>query len=232
MLFIYDFPHKKTQDFIFRLIVEGYKIGYCIAAPWKKLNIRNSSVRIDQKHVSLIHPRLICQKFKIKYLSADHNSTKTADFIKNNPIDLAIIAGARILSPKTIDACGGKVLNIHPGLLPDVRGLDTILWSIYYKKPLGISAHLITPKIDSGFLIYKEKLKLYKDDTFFDVTLRLLEQQTDALIKAIKILEKKEQKNLDDLSVQHTPYNTKMENNLEEDMFSKFNSWLKLFADE
>ena len=232
MLFIYDFPHKKTQDFIFRLIVEGYEIKYCIAAPWKKLNIQESSVRVDQKHVGLIHPSLICKKLGIKYLSLDHESKQASEFIKKNPVDLAIIAGARILTSEAIEACGGKVLNIHPGLLPDVRGLDTFLWSIYHKKPLGISAHFITPKIDSGLLIYKEKLNLYKGDSVFDVSLRLLEYQTEVLIKSLKILEGEELKNLEDLSIYNTPYNTKMDNKLEKNIYNQFNSWLKLFTDD
>ena len=232
MLFIYDFPHKKTQDFLFRLMVEGYNIEYCIAAPWKKLNINKPSVRVDQKHVGLIPPSIICQKLGIKYILLDHQNKGVVGVIKDSPVDLAIIAGARILNPEVIQACGGKVLNIHPGLLPEVRGLDTFFWSIYYKKPLGISAHFITPKIDSGFLIYKEKLPLYKNDTPFDVTLRLLEQQQDILIKTLEILEKKDIKDLEDISNYDTPYNTKMEPELERKMYDQFNSWLKLFADE
>lgn len=232
MLFVYDFPHKKTQDFLFRLLVEGYKVEYCIAAPWKKLQITPSSIRIDQKHQGLIHPKKICEYFNIKYQVLDHGSQETKEYIRRNTVDLYIISGARILTKEVIQACGGKILNIHPGLLPDVRGLDTFLWSIYYKKPLGITAHFITPKIDSGYLIYKEKLHLYKDDTPFDVTLRLLEQQTDVLIKALKILEKKELKDLEDLSTYHIPYNTKMDNELEKDVYDQFSNWLNKFANE
>jgi len=232
MLFAYDFPHKKTQDFLFRLVVEGYEIKYCIAAPWKKLDIKQSLIRVDQKHAGIIHPSLICEKLGIKYFSADHDGQKTIEIINKNPVDLYIIAGARILTKEVIEACGGKVLNIHPGLLPDVRGLDTFLWSIYYKKPLGISAHFITPKIDSGFLIYKERLPLYKNDLPFDITLRLLEQQPDVLIKALKILENKELKDLGDLSNDNSPYNTKMDTELEESTYKQFNNWLKLFTDD
>lgn len=232
MLFVYDFPHKKTQDFIFRLVVEGYKIDYCIAAPWKKLNIQSSSVRVDQKHVGLIHPRLICQKFKIKYQVFDHNSEKAISFIKKNPVDLYIVAGARILSKAIIQSCQGKVLNIHPGTLPDVRGLDTFLWSIIYNKALGITAHFITSKIDSGFLIYKEKLKLYKADTPFDITLRLLEYQSDILIKSLKVLEKIDLKDLQDLSQSKSQYNTKMNNSYERKTMKQFQSWLAKFANE
>ncbi len=232
MLFDYDFPHKKTEDFLFRLLIEGYEIKYCIASPWKKLNIKPASIRVDQKHVGLIHPRLICEKFGIKYLSLDHDSKEAINFIKENPVDLYIVSGARILSKEVIESCGGKVLNIHPGFLPDVRGLDTFLWSIFYKRPLGVTAHFITPKIDSGLLIYKEKLPIYKDDTALDITLRLLEYQADILIKALKILEEKEVKDLEDLSKYKDLYNTKMNNKLERETLDKLNEWIEIFADE
>lgn len=232
MLFVYDFPHKKTQDFLFRLIVEGYHINYCIAAPWKKLNIKPATIRTDQKHEGLCHPRLICQRFKIKYLSFDHDDKKMVNFITNNPVDTYLVAGARILSPQVIQACKGRILNIHPGLLPDVRGLDTFLWSIYYKKPLGISAHFIVPKIDSGFLIYKEKLPLYRTDTPFDVTLRLLEYQSEVLVKALNILQKTQPINLKSLSSLQYPYNTKMDPVLERKTIGNFNQWLERFTND
>lgn len=229
MLFAYDFPHKKTQDFLFRLTVEGYKLKYCIAAPWKKLNIKSSSIRVDQKHSGLVHPRKICKYFNIKYLSLEHDSREVIDFIKKNPVDLYIISGARILTKEVIEACRGKILNIHPGLLPEVRGLDTFLWSIILKKPLGISAHMITSKIDSGLLICKEKLPIYKDDSAFDITLRLLEYQTDILIKALKKLEEGKT-NYEDLSKYKNSYNTKMDPKLEKKALQKLKEWIGMFA--
>lgn len=231
MLFAYDFSHKKTQDFLFRLAVEGYKLKYCIAAPWKKLNIKSSSIRVDQKHSGLVHPRKICEYLNIKYLSLEHDSREVIDFIKKNPVDLYIISGARILSKEVIEACQGKILNIHPGLLPDVRGLDTFLWSIILKKPLGISAHLITSKIDSGLLIYKEKLPVYKDDSAFDITLRLLEYQSDILIKALKKLEEGKEIQ-EDLSKYENSYHTKMDPKLEKKALQNLKEWIGMFADE
>lgn len=229
MLFAYDFPHKKTQDFLFRLLTEDYKLKYCIAAPWKKLNITPSLVRIDQSHVGLIHPRKICDRFGINYLVADHSSKETVDYIKKNKVDLYVISGARILTKEVIKACQGRVLNIHPGLLPEVRGLDTFLWSIILKKPLGISAHLITSKIDSGLLIHKEKLPIYKDDSAFDITLRLLEYQTDILIKALKKLEEGKT-NYEDLSKYENSYHTKMDPKLEKKALQKLKEWIGMFA--
>lgn len=229
MLFCYDFPHKKTQDFIVRLLVEGYKINYVLAAPFQKLDIPESKIRTAPKNSGLIHPRLLCQTFNIPYLVLNHNSRQVADYLKNHPMDLYIIAGARILSENIIDATNRKVLNIHPGLLPEIRGLDTLLWSIYNNQPIGITAHFISSNIDSGLFIYKEKLKLYKDDTIIDVSLRLLEYQIEILIKSIKVLEEKELKDLKNLDDKKNPYYSKMPISFEKKTCQNFPKWLKMY---
>ena len=230
MLFCYDFPHKKTQDFIFRLQVENFNIKYVIAAPWKKLIIPPSTIKISPEHVGLIHPKIICKKFNIKYIVSNHNSLKTINFLEKNPVDLYIVSGARILAKKVIESARSKILNIHPGLLPEVRGLDTVLWSIYYNVPLGITAHFIGKKIDSGLLIYKEKLSLKLSDSIFDISLRLLEQQTEVLIRSLRILKRSNIRELQNLDLKKTLYNTKMPALLEKKTIGKFAFWLKKFA--
>lgn len=227
MLFCYDFPHKKTQDFIFRLLVEGYSIDYIIAAPWVRLNIPKSLYRVAPHSEGLIYAKKICKSFGIPYYVLDHNSNEVAKLIKNNTVDLYVIAGARILKKDVIEAAGDKILNIHPGILPKVRGLDTLLWSIYYDEPIGISAHFISPRIDLGLLIYKEKLELKKDDTTIDISLRLLEKQSDVMIKSMEILKKKEIRDLKNINGFSEAYNTKMQPAIEKKMLKEFPRWLK-----
>ena len=230
MLFGYNFPHKKTQDFIFRLLIENYNIKYVIAAPWKKLNIPRSAIRISPEHVGLVHPKSIFKKFNIKLIVSRHNSQETINFLKKNPVDLYIISGARILTKEVIESTKNKIFNIHPGLLPQVRGLDTLLWSIYFNKPLGMTAHFISKKIDSGLLIYKEKLLLKLSDTISDVSLRLLEEQTEVLIRSLKRLKSSKISELQNLDLKKAVYNTKMPQYLEKKTITKFPLWLKKFA--
>lgn len=230
MLFAYDFPHKKTQDFILRLFSEGYKIEYIIAAPWEKLNFPESTVRIAPQYTGLIHPEKICRALKIFYLRMPHNGKRSVRFLQSHPVDLYIISGARILSREVIRAAKSKILNIHPGLLPEVRGLDTLLWSIYKDIPIGLSAHFVGEKIDSGLFIDREKLQLYHDDTLLDISLRLLESQTDFLIKVLDKLEKKSIKDLKNFDKLKATYHHKMPGDLEKKSVSLFNNWLKKYA--
>lgn len=230
MLFAYDFPHKKTQDFIYRLLVEDINIKYCIAAPKKKLNIPQSSIRISPKNEGIIHAEKICERFKIPYHISDHNSPISLQILKDNPVDLYIISGARILSKEVIFVCRNKILNVHPGLLPNMRGLDTLLWSIYKNTPIGISSHLIGKKIDSGVLIYKEKLKLMKDDSIIDVSLRLIEKQTDILMKSISLLKRKEINNFPNLDYTIANYYKKMPEVYEKKIRLLYSKWLKKYS--
>lgn len=232
MLFCYDFPHKKTQDFIFRLWVEDYKINYVIAAPWQKLNLSTSAIRIAPENVGLIHPRILCKAFSIPYIISEHNSQTAIRHLKEHPVDLYIISGARILSNPVIKTTKGQIVNIHPGLLPEARGLDTLLWSIYKDLPLGITAHFVGKKIDSGLLIYKEKLCLKKDDIIVDVSLRLLEKQPEILIKTLKILKKKTILDLENLDLQKGQYHTKMSQVLEKEALKRFPDWLKKYSEK
>lgn len=230
MLFAYDFPHKKTQDFIFRLISEGYLITYVIATPWEKLNIPKPAIRIIPNHTGLIHPRLLSKTLKIPYIVAQHNSRQSIQYLKAHPTDIYIVSGARILSQEVIKATGNRILNIHPGLLPEVRGLDTLLWSIYKDIPLGLSAHFLGQRIDSGLFIFKERLRLYADDSILDVSLRLLESQPEFLIKTLKKLKKLSVKELKDFDKLKEPYHHKMAANLEKRTIGLFKQWLKKYA--
>lgn len=230
MLFGYDFPHKKTTDFIFRLLVEGIKISYVLGAPWVKLPIPNSSLRTSPINVGMPHPRDVCKRFGIKYLTVNHNSKDAINYLKDHPVDLNIVSGARILLPDVICAARKRIINIHPGLLPQIRGLDTLLWSIHHDIQIGITAHFISPKIDSGRLIYKEQLVLNQKDTPIDVSLRLLEKQPDILVKAIELLRRVSVNELENLDFKKSPYNTKMTKEEETQTVLKFPLWLNKYS--
>lgn len=230
MLFTYDFPYKKTQDFIFRLMLEGYHIDYIIAAPWQDLNLSSPSMRIKPRHTGLVHPKLIADYFKIPYKVYNHNSYETISYLKAHPVSFSIISGARILKKDVINAAQNKIINIHPGLIPETRGLDTLLWAISTNQPIGITAHFIDPSIDGGSVIYREKLKIYPDDTIIDISLRQLEKQTDILIKSLMFLRQGETK-LQKVDTVNHPSRGKMSIELEKSTIKKFPAWREYFSE-
>ncbi|HTN35378.1 MAG TPA: phosphoribosylglycinamide formyltransferase [Marinobacter sp.] len=89
-----------------------------------------------------------------------------AEIHRHNP-DLLVLAGfMRILSPGFVHAFRGKILNIHPSLLPKYPGLNT------HKRVLeagdkvhGVSVHFITEELDGGPVIAQAEVNIAPDDT-------------------------------------------------------------------
>jgi len=185
-VFAYNFPHKKTQDILLRLFLEGYPIEVVLAADPVKLNIPPASVRTKVRHEAAVHPRKICERIGVHYVVVRHNSSETFEIVRSRGVELGIVAGARILKKPIIDAFPKGIINFHPGLIPEARGLDAMLWSIIGDVPLGVTAHLIDERVDAGCILLRREISLYPDDTVFDLSERLFETQLDMLVPAIE----------------------------------------------
>jgi phosphoribosylglycinamide formyltransferase-1 len=99
---------------------------------------------------------------------------------------LGIIAGARILSRHVIECFRTGIINLHPGLLPNTRGLDALQWALFRDQPLGVTAHLINERVDAGHILDQCIIDEYPDDTFVDLSLRLYETQLVMVPSAIR----------------------------------------------
>jgi len=104
---------------------------------------------------------------------------KVIDELKKNNIDLICLAGfMKILSKRFIKNFNGKILNIHPSLLPKYKGLNTHEKAIKNKdKYSGCTVHFVNSKLDSGKIINQKKVKIYKFDTPKSLAKRILIQE-------------------------------------------------------
>ncbi|WOT06485.1 phosphoribosylglycinamide formyltransferase [Shewanella youngdeokensis] len=93
--------------------------------------------------------------------------------------DLVVLAGfMRILTDELVMRFEGKMLNIHPSLLPKYTGLHTHQRAIDAKDvEHGASVHFVTPKLDSGPVILQAKVPVYEDDTAEVLAERVNEQE-------------------------------------------------------
>ena len=111
------------------------------------------------------------------------NKKKAESFIlknlKINKIELICLAGfMKILSPDFIKKFKGKILNIHPSLLPKYKGLNTHARAIKNKdKYSGCTVHLVNAKLDSGKIILQKKVKIFKKDTVKRLEKRVLKEE-------------------------------------------------------
>ena len=93
----------------------------------------------------------------------------------------------KILSKNFIKKFKGKIINIHPSLLPKYKGLNTHKKAMKNKdKFAGCSVHFVTAKIDSGKIIMRKKVKIKKGDTITSLTKKVLKKEHLLYPAAIK----------------------------------------------
>lgn len=85
--------------------------------------------------------------------------------------DLVISYGyGIILEDRVIKKISSNIINLHIGYLPFARGIYPLVWSIIFKKPVGITFHTIeNSKIDCGKIILRKKINYRKKNTLLDI---------------------------------------------------------------
>ena len=99
--------------------------------------------------------------------------------LKKDNINLICLAGfMKILSKSFIKNFKGKILNIHPSLLPKYKGLNTHKKAIKNKdKYSGCTVHFVNSKLDSGKIINQKKIRISKLDTPKTLAKKILIQE-------------------------------------------------------
>ena len=110
--------------------------------------------------------------------------------LKKNKIHIVCLAGfMKILSKSFIKNFKGKILNIHPSLLPKYKGLNTHQRVLDKKeKYSGCTVHYVTSKLDSGKIILKKRVKIDKKDTSQSLAKKILKQEHKLYPRALKKL--------------------------------------------
>ncbi len=93
--------------------------------------------------------------------------------------DVIVLAGfMRILTPNFVQHYQGKLLNIHPSLLPKYQGLHTHQRAIDAgDKEHGVSVHFVTEELDGGPVILQAKVPIFAEDNADDLAARVHEQE-------------------------------------------------------
>ena len=132
------------------------------------------------------------KKFKIKKKVFNFHNKFISDRrilleLKNNKIDLICLAGfMKIISKNFIKNFNGKILNIHPSLLPKYKGLNTHQRAINNNEKFsGCTVHYVSTKLDSGKIILQKKVKIKKNENKKSLEKKILVQEHKLYPKAI-----------------------------------------------
>ena len=130
--------------------------------------------------------------FKIfDFKKKNRDEKKILDILKKKDTQLICLAGfMKILSRNFIKRFKGKILNIHPSLLPKYKGLNTHKRAIINKEKFsGCTVHIVNSKLDSGKIIMQKKVRINKNDDPESLSKKILKQEHLLYPKAlIKLL--------------------------------------------
>ena len=118
---------------------------------------------------------------------------KLAKILNEKKIELICLAGfMRILSKSFIKKFNGKIINIHPSLLPKYKGLNTHKRVLENKDNItGCTVHYVNHELDGGEIIIQKTVKVDAKDTITTLADKVLKQENLIYPEAIKIVLKK-----------------------------------------
>jgi formyltetrahydrofolate-dependent phosphoribosylglycinamide formyltransferase len=129
---------------------------------------------------------VLARRFGIKTWAHSHKGMERAEFdrlmdaeLRRHDVELIALAGyMRLLSPEFIHAWQGRILNIHPSLLPAYKGLDTHRRALLAgEEYAGCSVHLVTEHLDDGPVLARSMVKIRARDTPETLAERVLQEE-------------------------------------------------------
>ncbi len=161
-----NFSYKKNSPISIDLIISNIKKAKGLKYA-KKYKIEKKIINLNNKNKS---------------------EKKVISILNKKKIKLVCLAGfMKILSKKFINNFKGKVINIHPSLLPKYKGLNTHKRALENNEKFsGCTVHYVTPKLDSGKIIMQKKIKILKKDCSKSLKKKILRIEHEIYPKAIK----------------------------------------------
>ena len=157
--------------------------------------IKNSPISINLifSNTSKAKGLRFSSQFNIKKYISSFKDTKISEakilnLLNKEDIKFICLAGfMKILSKSFIKKFNGKIVNMHPSLLPKYKGLDTHIKAIQNKdKVAGCTVHFVTAKLDSGKIILQKEVKISKKDNPTSLAKKVLKQEHKLYPASIK----------------------------------------------
>lgn len=185
----YQTGHLKTWQILRKLQTKPYRVTL-FAFPFKPRPQRRQIFQDRPGQLIELDIKDYCDRHDVGYVTVDGWEDEYAacfdypspnhhspDEKSNEKPKVFLTCIAKIIPASFIE--GRVILNAHPGLLPENRGLDAFKWSIINSRPVGVSLHAIDENIDQGTLLYRIKVPILPSDTLVDVANRSYETECD-----------------------------------------------------
>ena len=158
----------------------SYKISAVISNTAKAIGLNRAKISGIDTYV------IEQESFNSKLEFEESLATRISEI---NP-KLIVLAGfMKVLSPQFVRLFRGKIVNIHPSLLPEYPGLNTHQRVLKDKKKIhGVSVHLVTEDLDGGPIIAQDSVHVLPNDTVESLAKRVLEREHIIYPKVVESL--------------------------------------------
>lgn len=117
---------------------------------------------------------------------ADPNADVAVNLLEELAPDLIVLGRTRILKPAVLAIPPLGVLNPHPGMLPEYRGVDVISWALLNGDPLGVTIHFADPGIDTGHIVAQRTFDVQPGDTMHSLMRRADQLAGELMAKVVR----------------------------------------------
>jgi len=168
-LITYDRPHRKTQDLLLRYNLRGIR-PVLVVTPYKEFTKRP----VPLYDLSPGEPIGVSEYHQM----IDHSVIMSEDL----PTNVRYVIGGCQLLPESF-VVGREIFNAHPGVLPYVRGLDSIKWAILNSdSPIGYTIHIIDEKVDWGLFVMRRLIDISPNDTIHTISRKIYDGSLNDLV--------------------------------------------------
>jgi formyltetrahydrofolate-dependent phosphoribosylglycinamide formyltransferase len=168
------------------VLLSGRGTNMIALSEYKRREERAYDIALVASNVPEARGLVAAKRLGIPVWARSHKGLERAEFdrlvdaeLRRHDVELVALAGyMRLLSPEFIRAWEGRILNIHPSLLPAYKGLDTHARVLEAGEQFaGCSVHLVTEDLDDGPVLARAELRVRPRDTAETLAARILEEE-------------------------------------------------------
>lgn len=178
--------HRGTN---FQAIIDACRDGKLDAEPVIAISNNSDALALQRARAAGI-PTVHLSS--VTHPADDDRDAAMAQALREHNVDLLVLAGyMKKLGPETLSEFAGRIINIHPALLPRHGGKGMYGMNVHRAvlesgdRETGITVHWVEDQYDSGPIIAQRKIPVRPDDTPESLSGRVLAQEHDFLIETL-----------------------------------------------
>ena len=168
------------------VLISGRGTNMIALSEYRRREARSYEIALVASNVPEARGLVAARRLAIPVWAQSHKGLERAEFdrlidseLRARGVEVVALAGyMRLLSPEFIRGWEGRILNIHPSLLPLYKGLDTHARALAAGDPwAGCSVHVVTDELDAGPVLAQAKVRIRPRDTAETLAERVLEEE-------------------------------------------------------